>query len=236
MVYLVLVVLFMSNPLGLIGKARGYVVYREEWKWTPIIQVHAPRYGYAQGTVAFSSTASFTVYTGPGSIGYTSYASGAVDLYPDDGKCLAYFQLCLWRHEYDPIIGDDVVRIADKQNWFVTLNIHDGSRDTCEDDLEEVSWSGYTSVRFKSRYTSWDHKEDNPSNGWTARTVSVGSGGTFALGPVTVVIEGVAFTGTFEMTSNIQITWKYWFGPGHGWYVDYLGNNYHSIWTFKLRF
>lgn len=208
-------------------------VYDEAWKWTPYLQVHAPRHGEAEGTIAWSTDRKFVVNVG---IGVESHVSSSVTLYPEDGTCAARFQLCLWRYGYDCVLGEDVVAIVDKREWHVTIDIYGNSRDTCEDDLESVSHAGYSSISFKTQYTSCDRIEDTRATSvWTEVQVSVSVGAVLSLGPISLTIGDYGpFSGSFEMKSTVSMSWKYRFPPGYMWCIDYLGNNEYSVWAFKL--
>jgi len=233
-IYMIAALILVSHPP--IEVAKAYVVYEEEWKWTLSMQVHAPRYGRAEGTTSWSVTTSFTITGGVG-MSYTSSIGGSWTAYPEDGKCTALFRLCYWVHKYDPIIGDDIVCIEEVSNSWYSDDIYGSSRDTCEDDLETLPpYNGYEVIEFGSRYKEADWSYANNSETEYEHTVNVSYAGTLVIGPVEVELEGVVFTGSFEITSEKSMSYKYYFGPNHAWYADFLKDgNQECVWAFKLR-
>ena len=86
-IYTILVFILVSSPP--IKIVRAYIIYEDEWKWTLVMQVHAPRYGRAEGTASWSVTTYYTITGEPVSIAYTFSVSGSWSAYPEDGYCTA---------------------------------------------------------------------------------------------------------------------------------------------------
>ncbi|RLE53106.1 MAG: hypothetical protein DRJ30_07190 [Candidatus Methanomethylicota archaeon] len=219
-----------------------YIIYETyEDKWTLLIQAHAPRYGSTEGTSSWSYRSKYVI--GPWST--TSNVYHSVTLMPEDGRCVARFQLARWVYQYvlvGPLNGEhyeDRWFIDQTFNWYKTINIYGNSVNTCEDDVEQPSQSnGYYFIKFQSRYSSQDRREDNDSDSSYTITVSVSSGSGIALGLTVVInVNGHQGTGTFGLYNNAYSTWtyKYTFGPHHSWFIDYLGTTQY-LWTFKLNY
>lgn len=214
--------------------------YKEayEWKWTLLIQAHSPKYGYTEGTLAWSYKSIYVV----GILGSTSSLSHGATLLPSDGKCVARFQLAYWKYECwdNPRLGTtrEYWKIVQTQNWFIVCDIHDGSTTTCSDDLGSITFSGYNSIGYAARYVNEDRREDNLSSSWYYVTVSASSGSLIVIDlRITVNVKGggVGF-GVLKVENTNSYTWiyKYWFAPQHSWSIDYLDSN-GLIWAFNLR-
>jgi len=232
------VVVLPAISLVDVAHAYEFHVVKYEWKWTLLIEAHSPKYGYTEGTATWSYKTTLVV----GVYGSSSSISHGSTLFPSDGTCVARFRLCKWKYEMwdNPRIGTTrkYWTIVEKQEWYVNWNIHDGSTTTCSDDVESMTYCGYDSIVYAARYVSRDRTEDNPSSSWYCETVSASKGSLITVDiRITVAVKyGGVGVGVFKLQNTDSSTWiyKYYFGPHHYWYIDYLDSK-HLVWAFQFR-
>lgn len=231
---MLLLILVISPRLGMINEVRADT-YASEWKWTLLTQAHAPKYGKTEIT----TTNSYEIMYVIGSQGSESRISHGVTLLPNDGQCIARFQMALWQYHlwYFLWIPIEEWTIISTQEWRVTYNIYGYSAYTCEDDLESINYAGCNSVQYAARYVSIEGREDNPSGAWYYVTRTELAGEIIQEDvTVTVGVPGVGMgVGVYHLKNTATTEWvyRYWFGPGYSWLIDYLDYK-QNLWVFKI--
>jgi len=210
--------------------------WAEEYLWTLEFQVHAPKYGYTDGSTSWSYESNYVV----GPYQSSSTLSFGYSLTTSDGQTIGRFERCLWRYEYwENIIGTsrEYWYVKQRTEQYINNYIYGSSTSTDSDDIESFTYNGYRSHTYRARYVTQDRREDNNIGQWLPITVSAAAGDLIqAALTITVTVKTFSASGTFSLKNARSTTWQYTYrlAPYHSWSIDYLDSK-NIVWAFRLN-